>query len=279
MKPPVSVFDYFDYRVYLDEYYIARKAVDSKFSYRYFAMKAGYNSSGLYSSIVQGKVNLTENTIPKFVKALNLAETEVLYFELMIQFTHAQTAKAKQNVFEEMLPFLPPKSRHLAEDHKEYYSRWYITAVHQILDVYDFSEDFEDLALFLIPNISVDQAKSAIAVLQSLGLINKNEDSYWKSKDQSILGGADVGKAFIHEFQREMIDLGKESLNRFSKERRNISTITLSLSREGRDRILEKANSFQKDLVEIARSDSNENQIFQLNLQFFPLSRRKAPDV
>ena len=279
MKPPVSIFDYFDYRIYLDEYYIARKAVDSKFSYRYFAMKAGYNSSGLYSSVVQGKVNLTENTIPKFVKALNLSETEASYFELMIQFTHAQTAKAKQDVFEDMLPFLPPKSRHLAEDHKEYYSKWYITAVHQILDVYDFVDDFEDLSRFLIPNISVEQAKSAILVLKSLELIEQNEGSCWKSKDHSILGGGDVGKAFIHEFQREMIDLGKESLNRFSKERRNISTMTLSLSREGRDRILQKASSFQKDLVEIARSDSNENQIFQLNLQFFPLSQRKLPNA
>ena len=66
VKNYINLYDYFNYRDFLADYYVAAKDRDKNFSYRYFAMKAGYNSSGLYSSIVQSKVCL------KMVGCLNL---------------------------------------------------------------------------------------------------------------------------------------------------------------------------------------------------------------
>src|SRR5882672_3467739 len=92
-----SVFDYFDYRRCLDDFYRYRKSLNSRFSHRSFALKAGYKSSGLFIQLVKGKLNLTRKMLPGFVKAMGLDETQGEYFGLMIQFTHAQNAVARQH--------------------------------------------------------------------------------------------------------------------------------------------------------------------------------------
>ena len=85
--------------------------------------------------------------------------------------------------------------------------------------------------------------------------------------------GDELGVMAIHHFQSHMMDMAKESLIRIPKEERQIRSTSMSVSKEGRERILKKIEDFQKDVREIVRSDSNENQIYHFNVQFFPLSR------
>lgn len=277
MKDYINLYDYFDYRDFLADYYVARKARDKNFSYRYFAMKAGYNSSGLYSSVVQSKVSLTEKTIPKFTKALQLSDIEEDYFRLMVDFTHALTSKAKQEIFDEMLPFLPKKVQKLKDNQREYYSKWYHTAIVLALDFISVKEgskkDMTELAKSLNPPILYKEAKSSIQLLKELDLIKVDEEGKFEADFTSIKGsGGDIGDMTIHQYQAHMMDMAKESLSRFSKVRRRVRSTSMSVSEEGRDRILSKIEDFQKDIREIVRSDKNESQVYHFNVQFFPLS-------
>lgn len=286
MKNYINLYDYFNYREFLADYYEARKARDKNFSYRYFAMKAGYNSSGLYSSIVQSKVSLTEKTTPKFIKALQLTEAEEKYFRLMVDFTHALTSKAKQEIFDEMLPFLPKKVQKLKSNQREYYSKWYHIAIHLCLDVVEIQhenkEELTELAKTLNPPISYKEAKSSLQLLKELDLVEVNDEGYLKSRYVSVMGGGDeLGAMSIHQYQCHMMDMAKESLSRFNKADRQVRCTSMSVSEEGRERILNKIENFQKDIREIVRSDSEESQVYHFNVQFFPLSNslKKAVDL
>jgi uncharacterized protein (TIGR02147 family) len=81
---PVSIYDYTDYRTFLRDYYEEQKAQNPSFSYRYFAKRAGFNSSGLYKDIVDGRTGITRSLILRFATAMKLSSKQQEYFETVL---------------------------------------------------------------------------------------------------------------------------------------------------------------------------------------------------
>ena len=270
----MNIFGYYNYRKYLQDFYEYRKSVHRHFSYRAFAQKAGYTSSGLYLDLVKGRKSITEQLVPKFAKALGLGDKESIYFQLMVDFTHATLPATKQEIFEHMASMLPRSMKILTRNQKEYFSKWYYVAVRESLGVLNITDNFQDLAFFLVPRISVPQAKQAIQLLADLELIEK-VDGIWRSRNKTISSGGEVDPLMVHQFQKEMIELGKQAIGHFSRERRNISCTTMSVSPMGLERIIHKIDIFRREVIEIVRSDEGERLVCQLNVQFFPLSKEK----
>ncbi|MCF0214884.1 MAG: TIGR02147 family protein [Fibrobacteraceae bacterium] len=271
----MNVYAYYNYRKYLQDYYEYRKSVQRYFSYRTFAKKAGYSSSGFYIDLIKGRKSLTPQMVPKFVAALGLNEREGKYFQLMVDFTHATTPSSKQQVFDQMSELLPRATKTLTKNQQEYYSKWYYVAVRESLSVLNINEkNIQDVALFLNPRISLPQAKQAIQLLLDLGLIELT-DGFYRSVNKAITNGNEIAPLFVHEFQKQMIDLGKSALEHYSTERRNVSCMTMSVSAEGLERIINKIDVFRKEIVDIVRSDEGETMVCELNVQFFPLSKEK----
>lgn len=272
----MNVYAYYNYRKYLQDYYDYRKSVQRYFSYRSFAKKAGYSSSGFYLDLIRGRKSLTPQMLPKFIAALGLNEKEGRYFTLMVDFTHATTAASKQAIFDQMSALLPSAIKSLTKSQQEYYSKWYYVAAREALSVLRVNDkNIQELALFLNPKITLPQAKQAIQLLKNLGLIEIGEDGCYHSVNKAIFSGSEIAPLFVHEFQKQMIDLGKNALDHYSTERRNVSCMTMSVSAEGLERIISKIDLFRKEVVDIIRSDEGETMVCQMNIQFFPLSKEK----
>ncbi len=271
-----SVFDYFDYRRCLDDFYRYRKSLNSRFSHRSFALKAGYKSSGLFIQLVKGKLNLTRKMLPGFVKAMGLDESQSEYFGLMVHFTHAQNTVARQHWFEKMVPLLPARTKAVALEQKRYYENWYHVAVREALSILAIDDDHSALARFIQPPITPAQALASMELLEDLGLIQKDTGGHWRATDALVESTPDLGPFLIHAYQEAFIDLGKSSLKRYGKDKRNVACFTFSLSDEGHRRLSLKVDSFFKEVSELVRSDEGMNRVCQLNIQYFPLSEETA---
>lgn len=271
----MNVYAYYNYRKYLQDYYEYQKSVQRYFSYRSFAKKVGYSSSGFYLDLIKGRKSLTPNMVGKFAAALGLNDREARYFQLMVDFTHAENPASKQQIFDQMSALLPKATKTLTKNQQEYYSKWYYVAVRESLAVLDVNEkNIQELALFLNPKISVPQAKQAIKLLLDLGLIEL-VDGFYRSVNKTISSGREIAPLFVHQFQKQMVDLGKEAIDHYSVERRNVSCTTMSVSAKGLERIINKIDLFRKEILDIVRSDEGESMICELNIQFFPLSKEK----
>ncbi|MBO4712943.1 MAG: TIGR02147 family protein [Fibrobacter sp.] len=271
----MNVYAYYNYRKYLQDYYEYQKSVQRYFSYRSFAKKVGYSSSGFYLDLIKGRKSLTPAMVTKFIAALGLNEREGRYFQLMVDFTHAESPASKQQIFDQMSALLPRTTKTLTKNQQEYYSKWYYVAVRESLAVLDINEkNIPELALFLNPRISVPQAKQAIRLLLDLGLIEL-VDGFYRSVNKTISSGREIAPIFIHQFQKQMVDLGKDAIDHYSVERRNVSCTTMSVSPKGLERIINKIDLFRKEILDIVRSDEGESMICELNIQFFPLSKEK----
>ena len=67
-----------------------------------------------------------------------------------------------------------------------------------------------------------------------------------------------------------MIQLSSEAIDRFPKEHRDISTVTISLSREQVEIMKERIKAMRKELLEMADRETNAEEVYQVNFQVFP---------
>jgi uncharacterized protein (TIGR02147 family) len=272
----ISVFEYMDYRKFLGDYYQFKKSLNRHFSHRLFALKAGIKSTGYFSEVLHGRRNLSKAQSQKFCKAMDLGEKEQAYFELLVDFCHAQSAVARQSIYESMLKAMPIKVQQVRQSQLEYFSTWYHVAVREALAIVKIKGKGDELAGLLDPPITAAQARSAIKLLQTLGLIVADPEGYWKASHVSLLSPEDPGSSLLlRAFQGEMMGKAREALDRVPQEARDISCVTMSVSGEGLGRIKGLVSEFHKRVLETVQTDRGEDRVVQLNLQVFPLTRIK----
>jgi len=271
----VSIYDYTDYRLYLRDYYEEQKARNPAFSYRYFAKKAGFNSSGLYKDIVDGRTGITRSLILRFSTAMKLTKKQEEYFETMVYFNEAKMVEEKKLYFERLLRYYDSKAFRVDASQYEYYSKWYYIAVRELLAIGSFGDDYSAIAQALNPKIRMEQAQKAIEVLKKLGLIQKDKNGRYRSVDKILTTGIDVKSLAIAHFQKAMMDLAKEAIDRHKAVHRNISTVTFSVSEQTYNDIKAELDACRKRILGMVDRSENEDRVCQLNIQLFPLTQIK----
>jgi uncharacterized protein (TIGR02147 family) len=77
------------------------------------------------------------------------------------------------------------------------------------------------------------------------------------------------------QYQREMIKLAEESLERFRKEERDISTLTVSIPESAIPEIRDLTSEFRESLKKLVNGYSETDRVYQLNIQMFPLTIKR----
>ncbi len=64
-------------------------------------------------------------------------------------------------------------------------------------------------------------------------------------------------------------------MDRHALETRHISGITMGMSQNSYDLILKETRAYKDRILEIVNDDKNPEDVYQLNIQLFPLSQMK----
>jgi uncharacterized protein (TIGR02147 family) len=273
----ISVYNYTDYRRFLADFYKQEKKRSTAFSYRYFAGKAGISSVGLYKDVVDGRKALGRALLSKFAQALKLDRRETEYFEAMVFFCEARTVEEQKLYFERMLSLGKPQVNVLKAAQHEYYSRWYYSAIRALLSYEPFDGDYAALGRRLSPSIRPHQARKAIAILEKLDLIRKDEAGRYTLTDNLITSGRASDKneqtMNIVSFQRAMMNIAGEAYDRHHLKDLDMSTLTLSISPRMLPIVKKKLAELRTELLALAEKEPAPSRVYQLNHQFFPLSQ------
>jgi uncharacterized protein (TIGR02147 family) len=274
----ITVFDYSDYRKYLEDYYNEKKAGNTTFSYQSLASKAGFNNRGFAYNIVNGKKNLSPANCYKISQALRHNKYEADYFETLVAFNQARDIKEKNRYFEKLCQIKTrgkgfSKTQIVNKNQYEFYSRWYHSAVRSLIGMYRFKNDYKWLARMVTPSITVKQAKKSVALLRELGMIVLRKNGSYVLADTSITTGKEVVGLAVQNFHGECTDLAKNAIHTISKDKRNITGLTLGISKASYGRICDEIARFQEEIMEIANSDEEADRVYQLNFHLFPMSK------
>ncbi|MBD3392571.1 MAG: TIGR02147 family protein [Chitinivibrionales bacterium] len=275
----LDIFEYIDYRRLLKDLYHEQKAEKPFFSYRYIAQKVGFTSPGFFTNILARKRNISAKTALKFAALFKFNRAQTQYFELLVLFDQAKNHKEKKYYFERILASKRSKLKIVDKQQYEFYSTWYYTAVRELVNVYSFTgdsdDDFRELAKMLAPPVSPAEAKKAIRFLESAGFVAKDDHGVYRQTDPLISTGYEARSVAITNFQLATADLAKEAVDRFERDKRSLSTLTLSLSSEGYSTIMERLKMFHREVLEIAKADRKPDRVYHINFHVFPMSRHQ----
>jgi uncharacterized protein (TIGR02147 family) len=270
----IDIYEYIDYRKLLADLYKDRKAENSYFSYRYIAQKVGFTSAGFFANIIQGKRNISPEFIFGFAQLFKFKKSETEYFELLVNFDQSKHHEQKKYYFEKILSSKKSKLKVTEKQNYEFYSKWYYTAVREILDIFKFDgENYMELAKRVSPSITMTEAKKSVELLLNMGFIRKNNDGYFEQTDAFITTGYEAQSVAITNFLVSTIDLAKQAIDRYPREQRSMSAVSFSISEEGYKAIDERLKTFRREILEIAKADKNSDRIYHVNFQIFPLSK------
>jgi uncharacterized protein (TIGR02147 family) len=267
-----SIFEYLDYRKFLQDAYKEKKKKNYNFSHRYLGQKGGFDP-GHFSKVITGQRNLTNSMVRKFAKAFSLSEAEEEYFENLVFFNQATTHADKQYYLKKTLNSKGIEIKPFSKDQFEYYNKWYYGAVRELIHIHRFNGNYEELAKKLSPPIKVKEAQEAIALLERLRFIKRNEKGDYIVTDPLMKSDFDLPSVLVDNYVLTCIDLAKKQFDKVPRSQKNYSNITFSFSSEHIPRLINCIREFRKDIMRKIAVEEKPDKVFQLNFQLLPLSK------
>jgi len=169
----------------------------------------------------------------------------------------------------------PEALKRLARDRSEFLEQWHHIVVWQLLESLDVCQDLSSLANSLAPAITLAQAEASLGLLERLGMARRDSQGRWRQLDPILSVASEIPNAVTRRFYLTMNKLAGESHDRFERDERLLSWVTLAISDDKRDEIATEIRAFRRHLVELARRDGKPQDVHQLLIQLFPLSRTR----
>lgn len=266
--------EYLDYRVYLRDFFDYKKSVKSEYSHRMFMHKAGLKSPSHLKSVMEGERNLTNKSIPKYIKAIGLEKKkEVRLFELLVAYNQCKDAEEKIEVFRQILNIKTKRGlTSMEESQFRFLSEWHYVAIYVLVDLKDFDPNPEWIASKLRKKVSLKQIETALLGLLALGLIKEDKDKGYVQTGGALSSPDEVRHTAVHQYHKTMLNLASQSLSEDELSSREFNGVTLPISRDKLPALKEKIRKFRKEINELASNLENPDEVYQLNIQLFPLT-------
>ncbi|MGZ3796823.1 MAG: TIGR02147 family protein, partial [Pseudobdellovibrionaceae bacterium] len=226
-----SIYEYDNYRQFLRDVYEYSRQEDAKFSFRYFAKLAGFQSPNYLKLVMDGRRNLALQGIEKCSIALKLNEEEKFFFRNLVLLNQATSIDEKQSYAAELLSCKGYKKLHPLQEHQFIYlTKWYMVPIREMVNWREFNEDPKWIAKHLCPPISPQEAKEALETLFAIHLLKRDERGNIIQAEAHLSTGDEVTRAYAAQFHREMMIKAAESIDLVSREKREISGLTLGIN-------------------------------------------------
>ena len=276
-KNKINIYDYSDYRKFLQEFYELEKSLDPTFSYRVFAAAIDIDAS-LLVKILQGKRHVSAKNIEAFVQFFHFKEGKAEYFREMVAYGKAKNDEQVRKHFETLQKMRPSSCRELDEARYRYFQQWFYPMIRSALDVFDYRGPEHAAALgdCCIPKISASQVENAVDALLQLGLAHKRKDGRIVPTDAHLKTKEHWLSASISDYQKSIAELAHRSIAETPKEERDISTLTMALDSSQIQRIRDIIAEARKSIVNVANSMPSQicDSVYQLNFQLFPMMKK-----
>lgn len=270
MKP---VTEYQDYRVYMQDYYNERKRVSS-FSWREFTRASGFTSPTYLKLVCEGKTRLSSLGADKVGAAMHLAGFELDYFKTMVTYCHAKNDQERKLAYESMLELAQNnKVKVLDGEAFQYFESWVHPVVRELAPVMP-GRTPGGIAKRCCQEVSAGEVRESLDFMVKTGLLKRRGETY-EQTDKHLKGASDIMPVVLRSMHREMASFGKEAIDCFAPSERNFTGLTMGISAEDYEKIVQELDACRKRITQIALNSRGTERVYRLNLQLFPLTWRE----
>ena len=269
-----DLFAYLNYRHFLSDWFSWKKTKNPNFSHRVFARLAGQKNPSLLSQIIAGNRNLTPHTVRSFSRAMSLDDEEVPFFAMLVDLDRARNTTDRNRVWERISASRRfQQARRIEGESFRYLSRWYFPAIRELAARHDFRPDPAWIAATLRPTITPDQARDALSSLLEMGLLQADSSGHLSPAEATLATPHEMADLAVHNYHSGMLSLAGAAMARFPAEERHLGAVTVTIPRAMLPDLKAEIIAFQERILDLCDSVQDpREQVFQVNLQLFPLS-------
>ena len=269
MKP---IVEYSDFRQYMRDYYEERKRC-SVFSWREFSKVAGFTSSSYMKVVCDGKSKLSRVGVERTGAAMGLVGFEMEYFRAMVEYGQAEAEAKKKAAYEKMLSVARThKVRVMEGELFEFYDSWHNPVVRELAPLMPGATP-GDIAKMCCSEVSAADVQKSLNFLTRAGLLKKAGQDAFVLAETSIRGTPDATRLALRGMHRQMSELATSAVD-LPVDERHFSGVTMGLSNESYRKIENVLDECRRKIIAIAAEDKDVDQVYRLNLQLFPLSKK-----
>jgi len=271
-----DILEYTDYRQYIADYYADRKA-KTAFSWQEFAKMAGFSSPVYLKYVSEGRFNLSAEAATRVASAISLADFECDFFVEMVKFDHAKNDDEKRAAFSKMVS--------IAESHKakivdgesfRFFEDWKNPVLRELAPAMPGAKPLA-MAHACRPEVSAAEVSETLNFLVKANLLQKDKDGNYTQTDKIVTSGPmNFAPLALRGLQRQMGEIALGAIENVPQDERHFSGLTLGITREAYKKIVQEIADFQKRVIAIATSESATDEVYRLNVQLFPMTKKSV---
>ena len=271
-----DILEYTSYRQYIADYYAERKA-KSAFSWQEFATLAGFSSSIFLKYVSEGRYNLGEATAMRVATAMKLADYECDFFVELVKFDHAKTDAEKKAAYGKMISIAEAhKAKILEGDSFRFFSDWKNPVIRELAPAMPGAKPLA-LAHACREKITAAEVTETLNFLVKAGLLQKDDAGNYTQTEQSVTTGPmEVTPVAVRGMHRQMGEFALDAIEGVPQSERHFSGVTLGVTHEAYNEIVQVIAECRKKVIAIATRDSAIDEVYRLNMQLFPLTKKNS---
>ncbi len=272
-----NLFEYLDYRNFLRDLIIAKKNENPYFSERMIASHLECNP-GFFNRVLKGTRNLSPQYVLKLAAFLKLNAKQRHYFELLVNFNQARKQIEKDHFYHQLDTFRSSKAKQTVAAQHALYAQWFYVVLRELIDIVPCRDASEEtcrrLAGYFTPKVPIEQLRRALSTLDELGLLSRKGSGAYTVKERFITSGLDIPQVVINRVLMQFMDLARMAVDAFPKNQRSLSTLTMSVSEKGYEKIREKIDRFRGEILSMVNEEDEDiDRVYHLNVHLFPVTR------
>lgn len=243
---------------YITALYESKKTINPKYSLRAFCRDLGV-SPGRMVNFIKGRDYPSPEMIKRISLGLKLTSDQM---EQLQSLLNEEKYLRRGNRF----------SKRLTQEEFRFISDWKTWSVLTLFQSHDFSPSLKYFCqkLFLSPK----DVENSLAKLEEVGLIKKL-GTFYKLLIKNVTTTSDIPSEDIRRVHKEFINLSLDSLDKIPVTERDITGITMCIDKGQLPELKQALAEFRAKFCQKAEA-SPSNDIYQLNIQFFPVKGQQA---
>lgn len=270
-----NIYSYLDYREFLKAAFDEKKESAPHFTQNYISKICGLKSPHYFSLVIHNRRNITPATAAKFARAFEFSKKETAYFEALVLFNQSKNETDRDLYFERLIQLRPKDYlKTINQDQYEYFTKRYFVTIREMVALKNFKENDKWIANSVNPEIKPSEARHAIAVLLRLDLLKRDETGKLIHSRKTMQTDPQFESVEIYNYTRELLSEAKQGILSNPIDLTDMIAFTLPVAQKRLPEIRKILNKCKDDIIELIRKDREEfDEVFQLNLQYYPLTK------
>lgn len=269
----IDIFDYRAVTPYLQEAFARLQATQKhRYSLRALCRRFEIRSVATLSMVLSGKRKITFDVSEKLIQILKLKGVQRRYFLALVDLDKCTDVQRRAELEDRLLAIHHSATgRSLESNQYKFLSEWHYVALFVLVGQPDFVRDSSFLSRRLRSRVSPKQVEEALTNMTSWGLITERGGQLIQTHGPVVKTEEDIKNLSVRKFQRSMMKKALEAIF-MPVHQREITGLTLGVPRQSLPELKRRIRQFREELDEFVGAAGQPDEVFQLNVQLFPLT-------